>query len=64
MKEKKSSNAIEIGDNNVKITNEKPVSLNPVSFEDALRGLLSTPLSDKPKAAERESAKRKKPVTK
>jgi hypothetical protein len=26
-----------------KITNEKPVSLNPVGFEDAVRGLLATP---------------------
>ncbi len=45
-----------------KTTNEKPVSLNPVGFEDALRGLLSIPPSDEPKAEEKaESAKKKKP---
>jgi len=36
---------------------EKPVSLNPIDFEDALRGLLSIPPPDKPKAEEEAQAK-------
>jgi hypothetical protein len=39
-----------------KTTNEKPVSLNPVSFEDALRGLLVIPPSQEPKDEERKRA--------
>jgi len=44
-----------------KRTNEKPVSLHPVDFDDALRALLTTP---PPKEQEAKKSKRKKRTNK
>jgi hypothetical protein len=48
---------------NDKVTSEKPVSLDPVPFEDALRALLSIPPSKEPLEEERKhrQSKKKKP---
>ena len=40
-------------DEDKKITNEKPISLNPVSFEDALKALMSVDKEGKPVKAKK-----------
>jgi hypothetical protein len=44
-----------------KTTNEKPVSLNPLDFEETLRDLLTIPPSQNPKDAERKQPKDETP---
>jgi len=46
-------------DKKKKTTSEKPVSLEPLDFEEALRDLLTIPPSKEPKEQERKQSKRR-----
>jgi hypothetical protein len=48
------------GNDEEKTTNEKPVSLHPVDFDDALRALLITPPPKEPENKKPKPAKHKK----
>lgn len=51
-------------DEDKKITNENPVSLDPLDFDEVMDGLLVIPLPKEPKGQERTQAKKPKPKTK
>ena len=44
-------------DEDKKITNEKPISLNPVPFEEALKALMSVDKEGKPVKADKSTKK-------